>query len=399
MFGNDFKQYSQERLLFSQILDCGKSEEQLAREAADMEAISVLRDIYFSSETKKNPQVATGDVITGVYEGVDIATDPQGAAQRVVYEAGVQSIYNSIKSCGTFNDGTEIFQSPKFAKELAKFKDKIKYKRWFMGFPTKEEVEGKKNLRVHSGFWEGVFTGQQGTQRFNALDRDSVAVRIVDDVPCVVTRLTKYLGSKDVRQLKGQSVLMVTACYYTKYGSQKRIECKHIARGYLVKGGRVNVSGESLLFSTEGKKDELFNKIKQLEEVKDLGNKISTYAKEIVASVQDQFKSHANLSRSAQLSSDSADLHNVATAILKRKNTFVSIVVTLDRIKGNEAKDILNPTLVKFSSDKKYEFVNELGFVRMSGDTYGIRVVFNIPDTVLAAVDRAIPGFIKKKGK
>ena len=156
---------------------------------------------------------------------------------------GLGTLLTSAVSCGTFKDGTGIFNSQKCKHKINAFKNKYNYKD-----VSVSDVKNDPKAKTKSGFWNWVFAGNASGKKVTKIPKHDVAVRQIDGVTVAVTTLDPFTGSVDLRQLAGQKILIVTGFYKKNNGS---IGSKNLCRGYLSKGGTVNKSGESLTSGQE----------------------------------------------------------------------------------------------------------------------------------------------------
>ena len=156
---------------------------------------------------------------------------------------GLGTLLTSAVSCGTFKDGTGIFNSQKCKHKINAFKNKYNYKD-----VSVSDVKNDPKAKTKSGFWNWVFASNASGKKVTKIPKHDVAVRQIDGVTVAVTTLDPFTGSTDLRQLAGQKVLIVTGFYKKSNGS---IGSKNLCRGYLSKGGTVNKSGESLTSGQE----------------------------------------------------------------------------------------------------------------------------------------------------
>jgi hypothetical protein len=157
--------------------------------------------------------------------------------------AGLGTILTTAVSCGTFKNGTDIFNSQKCKNKINKFKNKYNCKD-----VSASDVKNDPKAKTKSGFWNWVFAGNVSGKKVTKIPKHDIAVKQINGVTVAVTTLDPFYGSVDLRQLAGQKVIIVTGFYRKDNGS---IGSKNLCRGYLSKGGIVNKSGESLISEQE----------------------------------------------------------------------------------------------------------------------------------------------------
>ena len=160
--------------------------------------------------------------------------------------AGLGTLLTTAVSCGTFKNGTDIFNSQKCKNRIIKFKNKYNCQD-----VSPSDVKNDPKAKTKSGFWNWVFAGNVSGKKVTEIPKHDIAVKQVNGVTVAVTTLDPFFGSVDLRQLAGQKVIIVTGFYRKNNG---KIGSKNLCRGYLSKGGIVNKSGESL---TSGQKQYL----------------------------------------------------------------------------------------------------------------------------------------------
>ena len=151
---------------------------------------------------------------------------------------GLGTLWTSLVSCGTFNTGNEIAESPKCKARMAKFLEKHKSAKDV----TPEEVKNDPRAKTKSGFWNWVFAGNVSGKKVMEIPKHDVLVKKINGVTIAVTTLSPFFGSVDLRQFAGQKVAIVTGFYKNLAG---KIVSKNLCRAYLGKGGKINKSGES----------------------------------------------------------------------------------------------------------------------------------------------------------
>lgn len=211
-----------------------------------------------SQEKYQSPSEVYMGVNRGLQIGNEIATTikhaslsgwkmaSKGLGKTVVkylVSLGLGTLLTSAVSCGTFKDGTGIFNSQKCKHKINAFKNKYNYKD-----VSVSDVKNDPKAKTKSGFWNWVFAGNASGKKVTKIPKHDVAVRQINGVTVAVTTLDPFTGSSDLRQLAGQKVLIVTGFYKKNNGS---IGSKNLCRGYLSKGGTVNKSGESLTSGQE----------------------------------------------------------------------------------------------------------------------------------------------------
>ena len=162
---------------------------------------------------------------------------------KELVNAGLGTLLTTAVSCGTFKNGTDIFNSQKCKNKINKFKNKYNCKD-----VSVSDVKNDPKAKTKSGFWNWVFAGNVSGKKVTKIPKHDIAVKQINGVTVAVTTLDPFYGSIDLRQLAGQKVIIVTGFYRKDNGS---IGSKNLCRGYLSKGGIVNKSGESLTSEQE----------------------------------------------------------------------------------------------------------------------------------------------------
>ena len=157
---------------------------------------------------------------------------------KELVRAGLGTLLTTAVSCGTFKNGTDIFNSKKCKNKIVEFKNKYDCKD-----VSPADVKKDPKAKTKSGFWNWVFAGNASGKKVTKIPKHDIAVKQVNGITVAVTTLDPFFGSVDLRQLAGQKVIIVTGFYRKNNGS---IGSKNLCRGYLSKGGIVNKSGESL---------------------------------------------------------------------------------------------------------------------------------------------------------
>jgi len=187
-----------------------------------------------------------------------------GLAASLGAESLIVTILNTIRSIGTFASGKEMLESNKLHDKLIPIRNK--YKR----YPTIAEIERTAKAKSKSGFLGWLFGGElSGKKVRDNIRTSNMIVKLVEDVPVAVTKLTPILGSADARQLLGQRVLVATA--FVKTNITGGIKSISLCRGYLKRSanGDVNPTREcaDIYWSEDGKahgKKEILKYIKAI---------------------------------------------------------------------------------------------------------------------------------------